>query len=61
MISLDECRKLEPDLMKLSDEEVTKIRNLMYGLGQLIYETWDEEISDSKIPLGSLTTPAQVK
>ena len=61
MISLDECRKLEPDLTKLSDEEVTKIRNLMYGLGQLIYETWDEERSDSKIPLGSLTTSAQVK
>ncbi len=61
MISLDECRKLESDLMNLPDEEVTKIRNLMYGLGQLIYETWDEERTDSKIPLGSLTPPTQVK
>ena len=61
MISLEQCRKIEPDLEKLSDEEVTKIRNLMYGLGQLIYETWDEERSGSKFPLGSLTSKEEVK
>lgn len=61
MITLEQCRKIEPDLEKLSDEEVTKIRNLMYGLGQLIYETWDEERSGSKNPLGSLTSEAGVK
>ena len=61
MISLDECKKIQPELAGLSDEEVTKIRELMYGLGQLVFETWNEKKSDSKNPLGSLTDSAEVK
>jgi hypothetical protein len=61
MISVDECRKIQPDLVTLSDEEVTNIRTLMYGLGQLIYETWDEKRNDSKSPFGLLTPTPEVK
>ena len=61
MISLDECRKIQPELADLPDEEVSKIRELLYGLGQLVFETWNEEKSGSKNPLGSLTDSSQVK
>ena len=61
MISLDECRKIQPELADLPDEEVSKIRELMYGLGQLVFETWNEKKSDSKNPLGSLTDSMEVK
>lgn len=61
MISLDECRKTQPELVEMSDEEVSKIRELMYGLGQLVFETWNEKKSDSKNPLGSLTDSTKVK
>ncbi|MEI7463383.1 MAG: hypothetical protein WCK03_03220 [Candidatus Taylorbacteria bacterium] len=61
MISLDECRKIQSELAEMSDAEVTKIRELMYGLGQLVFETWNEEKSDSKNPLGSLTDSTEVK
>ena len=60
MIDLDECRKIQSELAELSDEEVTKIRELMYGLGQLVFETWNEK-SDSKNPLRSLTDSTEVK
>ena len=61
MISLDECRKIQPELAEMSDAEVTKIRELIYGLGQLVFETWNENKSDSKNPLGSLTDSTEVK
>jgi hypothetical protein len=61
MISLDECRKIQPELVDLTDEEATKIRELMYGLGRLVFETWNEKKSDSKNPLGSLTDSNKVK
>jgi len=61
MISLDECKKIQPELVDLSDEEVKKIRDLLYGLGQLVFETWNEKKGDSKNPLGSLTSSNEVK
>ena len=61
MISLDECRKIQPELADLPDEEVSKIRELLYGLGQLVFETWNEEKCGSKNPLGSLTDSVEVK
>ncbi len=65
MLSLEQCRQIEPDLEKVSDEEVTRIRNLLYGLGQLAYETWDndrvDEKNDSKSPLGLLTPQPEVE
>ncbi len=51
MISLDRIRELEPKLKNASDEEVAIIREYLYGLGQLFYETWVDE-RGSKIPVG---------
>lgn len=51
MISLDHIRELEPKLKNVSDEEVAIIREKLYGLGQLMFETWTDD-NDSKIPVG---------
>lgn len=51
MISLDECRKLDSRLEKMSDEEVRKIRDSLYELGQLAFDIWLEE-KGSNISVG---------
>jgi len=53
MISLNRIRELEPKLANASDEEVAVIREYLYGLGQLFYETWEQD-TGSKIPVGSV-------
>ncbi len=50
MISFEELRKIEPALEKVSDEELTIIRNLLYAQGQLAFECWLEEQTGSKNP-----------
>ena len=50
MITLDELRQIEPALKNTSDEELTKIRNLLYGQAQLAIECWLEDKSGSKNP-----------
>ena len=52
MISIEECRKLDPRLEKMSDEEVRKIRDSLYELGQLAFDTWLEE-KGSNISVGN--------
>jgi hypothetical protein len=51
MISIEECRKIDPRLEALSDEQVTKIRDMLYQLGQLAFDTWIEN-SGSKLLRG---------
>jgi len=51
MISIDDCRKLDSRLEKMSDEEVRKIRDSLYELGQLVFDTWLEE-KGSNISVG---------
>ena len=43
MITLDRIRQLEPKLKDASDEEVAVIREYLYGLGHLMFETWQDE------------------
>ncbi len=43
MLSVEQARKIEPELEYLTDEEVLDILNDMYGLGQLAYEKWIRE------------------
>jgi hypothetical protein len=52
MISLEKLREIEPALEKVSDEELTVIRNLLYAQGQLAFECWLESQSGSKYPVG---------
>lgn len=52
MISLKRIRELEPKLKDASDEEVALIREKIYGLAQLAYDSYKEE-RDSKFAVGS--------
>ena len=51
MISLDRIRELEPSLKNAPDEDVAIIREQLYGLGHLVFESWQSK-SGSKIPMG---------
>ena len=44
-------RELEPKLKNASDEEVAEIREKLYGMAQLAYESWVDK-NGSKIPVG---------
>lgn len=48
MLSLEECRKFCPSLVTLPDEEVVKVRDTIYGLGQLALEDWERSNGGSK-------------
>lgn len=48
MISLEQCRKIDPKLDNLSDEKLTHIRDLLYEFGYLAMETYIEDKSGSK-------------
>lgn len=52
MISLDRIRELEPTLKDAPDEHVAVIREQLYALGQLAFDTWTVK-SGSKIAVGS--------
>ncbi len=51
MISLEQMRELEPKLKNASDEEVAIIRERLYGLAQLTFDSWVDE-HGSNFPLG---------
>lgn len=48
MLSLEECRKLCPPLVDLTDEEVVKIRDNLYEGAQLALESWAKKKGGSK-------------
>jgi hypothetical protein len=48
MLSLEQCRKLCPSLVGLSEEEVVKIRDNLYEGAQLALESWAKKKSGSK-------------
>lgn len=43
MISLEQCRKVDSNLEKLSDEELTEVRNALYELGNIVFKIWQDE------------------
>jgi len=43
MLTIEQCRKIEPELKDLADEEVLDILNDMYSLGGLAFEKWQKE------------------
>jgi hypothetical protein len=51
MISLDRIRELEPTLKDAPDEDVAIIREQLYALGQLAFDTWTVK-NGSKIAVG---------
>lgn len=54
MLTLEQCRQLDPELNKLSDEELTRIRDALYKLGQIIFDDWISERHGSNYPVGVL-------
>jgi hypothetical protein len=51
MLSIKQCRKIDPQLMDLSDKELGNIRDCLYALGELAIKDLIRD-SGSKIPLG---------
>lgn len=54
MLSLEECRKIDPTLNELTDEQVREIRDALYEFGQLAIDLWLDAKGGSKNPLGVL-------
>lgn len=57
MLSIEKCRQLIPDAECLSEEELTSIRESLYDLAQLAFESWEK--SDSKNPQRVLPNNSQ--
>jgi hypothetical protein len=54
MLTPEQCRQIDPKLNKLSDEELTRVRDALYKLGQIIFDDWLTEAYGSKYPVGGL-------
>ena len=55
MLSLEDIRKVDPELADISDAELEEVRATLYELGRLAYDVQVFEKSGSKNPVGSLT------
>jgi len=54
MLTLEQCRQIDPKLNKLSDEELIKVRAALYELGQIIFDDWVTEKPVPSHPVGVL-------
>ncbi len=54
MLSPEQLRKIDTNFQTVSDEELIKIRDSLYELGQLIFDDWLENKGGSKYPVGVL-------
>lgn len=57
MLTLKQCRKIDPSLDYLSDEELLLVRDQLYELSQLAFEEWWAKKQSSKNPVGDSTFP----
>lgn len=48
MLTLEQCRKIDPATASLSDEELLQLRDDYAEIAQLAFESWMEERSGSK-------------
>ena len=46
MLSIERCRELIPDNEKLTDAEIIKIRDSLYGMAELALECYFEDIKN---------------
>lgn len=54
VISLADCRKIEPSLSSMSDEEVLAIRDALYERATITTEIWLSDMGGSKNLTGVL-------
>lgn len=52
MLSLKECRKIDPSLSARTDAEILEIRDQLYAVAEMAYEEWRKIKQSSKIPRG---------
>lgn len=45
MLTLEECRKIDPRLNDLPEEEAQRIIDDLYGLAELALDSWRRKIS----------------
>lgn len=45
MLTLEQCREIDPRLNDLSDEEAQRIIDDLYGLAELALDSWGRRIS----------------
>jgi len=57
MITIEKLRQVEPGFKDLTDEQITKIRDLLYRFAVFALEEYMEEKYGSKNPLGSHGLP----
>lgn len=50
MLSLEQCRKIDPELAGISDADVLALRDDFYILGGLAIERWSREKNGSRNP-----------
>lgn len=51
MLTLEQLRKIDPDLKDCPDEELIKIRSALYELGNFAFDTWLVERNKKDIVL----------
>lgn len=54
MISLEKLKQIEPALVDIPDEQLLKIRRLLYQYAIFVLEEYLEKTTGSKNPLGSV-------
>lgn len=52
MISLEKLRIIDPGLVNVSDEELSSVRDELYGMAQLAFENYWAEKGGSNNPVG---------
>ncbi len=50
MFSVEKCRKIDPSLNDLTDDEVIAVMENLYEMAQLAMEDWDRKRKGSKNP-----------
>ncbi|MEI6296076.1 MAG: hypothetical protein WCO84_00315 [bacterium] len=50
MIDLQKCRQIAPELSDISDEDLQKILDSLYELGNLAFDVWIDKNKSSKYP-----------
>lgn len=60
MIPVEELKKADPQLAQLSDEEATKVRDMLYRMAELAMKNYYEDKNVSKYPTGDSATCKQV-
>ena len=53
MLTLEECRRIDPSVKNLTNEELTKLRSELYALIDILFDHWLNQERLANQPLGS--------